>query len=66
MSTIENLHGTTKKPHGYHLAPTRIRAKRLLMIQALRKNSLFSGIYKSKQFTVDAAYNAFAGVTFNK
>ncbi len=69
MPTIENLHSTAKKLGGYHLAPfviSRSRVKGLSAIKALRKKNLFSGIYKSDQFTVEAAYNAFAGVTFKK
>lgn len=66
MPVTENLSGTTKKPYRYHLAPTRIRLKSLSSLQALRKKHLFSGIYKSDKFTVDAAYNAFADVTSTK
>lgn len=69
MFLIEKLHGTTKKPSGYHLAYSgivRARVKNIAAIKALRKRVLFSGIYRSKRFTIDAAYAAFAGVTFKK
>ena len=66
---LEKLHGTIKKHNAYHpaaLSLIKARIQRTVSIKALRKKNLFSGIGKSKRFTIDAAHKAFAGVVFKK
>jgi hypothetical protein len=39
------------------------RIKKANSKETLKAAALFAGIYKSEKFTIDAAYNAFSGVS---
>lgn len=58
--------GATGKGRSRAYAHVRSGIKKAIAMKAVRKMSLFAGIYQSEQFTIDAAYKAFAGLGSKK